>query len=125
MLHPVDAAALGTVKSRRAIEGGELAGLKGGLGRSLKSTVSLRTPGSVVVGCFAARRAFDVAQRATSDVDLHMDEGVVSIRVLPKKDNQVGAGQLALLVAIPVWSAARPVCAVAEWLWFRAWLKRS
>ena len=64
---------------RRSIERGELTDSKDGLGPLLGSAVALGTAASVSVGFFALRRASEVAELATSDVELGSDKDVAKI----------------------------------------------
>ena len=59
--------------SRHAIVRGERSGPKDGPGPHLESAVALRAAASVTVGFFAVRRASEVPQVVTSNMNLDSD----------------------------------------------------
>ena len=120
-----DVAALGAVVICGSMARSECAESKDGLGYFWEHAAALRSPASTAGAFFAVRRVSEVAQLATNDVDLDSEKGAVNNRVARQKDDQIGASQLAFLVAIPAWVDVCPVHTIAEWPWFLEWLKRG
>ena len=127
----IDTPALGAETLRGAIARGELTHSKGGLGSFLKHAVALRTAAvspSCQAGCaplarslpsraVAVRRASEVAQLVTNDVDRDTDRWVAIMRAANQKNVQVGEGQLAFPVAIPARGDACPMHGSAAVAW--------
>ena len=91
----------------------------------MRHAVALCPAASISAGFFGVRRASEVTQLATNDVDLDLGKGVVNIRAVRQKNDQVGASRLVCQVAIPARGDARPVHIIAGWLRFGEWLKRN
>ena len=60
-----------------------------------------------------------MARPVTGDASPDLEKGVVNVRVVRQKNDQVVVGRLALLVVMAVSGDARSVRLNAEWLWFR------
>ena len=103
----------------------DLGGKKDGLGALLEIAAAFGAAAWVAVGFFAVQVASKGAQLATSDADLDMGRGFANIREVRQNYDQVGAGELAFLVAIPAWGDASSVHLIAEWFWYCGWVKRN
>ena len=99
---------------RRAVKRSEITATEDGRGPLLESAIALLTAASVIGGFFAERRASEVAQLVTSNVDLGVGNCVVNIRAVRQNTDRVAVGQLASLAAIPFWGNACPVRLAAE-----------
>ena len=71
-----DPASLGARTLRGATDRGELADSKIGLGSSMRHAVALCPAASTSAGFFGVRRASEVNQLATNDVDLDLGNAV-------------------------------------------------
>ena len=49
---------------------------------------------------------------------------MVELKIRCQKNDQLGAGQMARVVAVPTWKGACPVRLMSDRLWFRPWLSR-
>ena len=58
------------------------------------------TPAVTALASFAVRRASDVAQFLTTDVNVDIDFPLVHVKVVPQDNDQASVGQLAYLAAV-------------------------
>ena len=102
---------------------GELTSSTYGIGAFLDHAVAPRAAAPTATAVFGVRRASEVVQPLTSDAALDLDAGLATIKAVRQKDDRAGVGRLAFFVAALAWSDACSVCAIANWLRFRNWLK--
>ena len=107
---------------RQAVRGADLAPGGAGLGQMVERAMSIRCSVSVGLAFFGVRLASEVAGLRVSDVRVDEANSAVELKVRRQKNDELGVGQMARVVALPSWGGARPVHRVSEWLWFRSWL---
>ena len=109
---------------RQALGNSELPPVGVGFGAFVDDALSLRCAVSAPLEFFGASRATEIAALSVSDVTADVRAGLVELQIRAQKNDQLGAGQMAHVVALPERKAARPVRLLAGWLWFRGWLSR-
>ena len=100
---------------RRAATNSDFPAAGCGLGRSSEDFVARLSAASMSIAFFGVRRASEVAA-------LELAAGTVDIKVRRQKNDQFGVGQFALIVSLPLWSAARRVRLLSGWMRLRGWL---
>ena len=109
---------------RHAAGGSDLPPGSSGLGPTVEEALALRRAVSVALASFGVRRASEIAALTTSGVEVDLPAGVVELRIRTQKDDPLGVGQLAHMVALPDWRGACPARLLADWLWSRDWQVR-
>ena len=67
---------------------------------------------------------FKNAGLRTSDASIDAAVGAANLQVRHEKNDHLGVGRRARVVAIPSWRGAYPVQLISGLLWFRAWVAR-
>ena len=86
--------------------------------------MTIRCAASARLAVLGVKRASEVSGLHVSDGKVDEADGVVELKVRRQKNDQLGAGQMARVIALPAWGGACPVHLVSEWLWLRSWLAR-
>ena len=87
-----EADAAGVSLLRQAAVEGDLGDTNNGLGQFSVRVGALRKATSMNIGLFAWRRALEFAQLVMKDVPVIQDKGVVDIRVVRQKGDQLSVG---------------------------------
>ena len=95
-----------------------------GLGQMLEHAMAIRRAVSVCSAFFTVRRASEIAGLLTPDASVDEAVGAAELIVRRHKNDQLGAGQRARVVATSSWRGACPVQLTSGWFWSRAWLAR-
>ena len=84
------------------------------LGSTVEGAVALRCTVSVASAFFVVRRASEIAALTTSDVEVDVPAGVVRLKIRAQRNDQLGVGRLAHVVALPDWGGEYPVRLLAD-----------
>ena len=104
---------------RRAVGGSDLPPNGAGLGAWVDEELSLRCAVSFSLAFLGVRRASEIAALTKADVVVDEPAGVVELGIRCRKNDQLGVGQMARIVALPAWKGACPMRLLADWLRFR------
>ena len=91
-----------------------------GLGKMLEHATALRRAASVCLAILVIRWASEITGLRTSDVSVDEGVGAVELKVRLQKNDQLGVGERAHVVALPSWRGSRPFHLTSGWSWFAA-----
>ena len=110
----------GSVRLRQAVGNSELPPSGPGLSALVDGALALRCAVSGPFAFIGVRRSSESAALRLSDVNVNDSAGVTESKICCQKNDQLGVGQMAHVVAAPAWRGACPVRPISDWSRFRA-----